>query len=338
MSRREKAAVADASAATLRRLLDAQAAYDVEDTRGFSVHRPMVLHALARLGADAARLEACARQAEVHLRPAPVQQAWPLGDAWFSCLGQRGAWPLHRDLFTQWLDSEAAGDVLQQVLPRLMQGVAGAAFHGVIRTAHAVAAAHRAELADALAYWATCWAPLGQEWPAVAPTTRDPEAVLRRLTVVQTEAPMLAQRIRTAAAAPGFDELAATLELDARSVPALARLAARAYAATGDFGVLHLVTGALAVQELLPFIDPDDHDALASARAAYWRAFMATVSAAGLVPRPAPAAPPWSVLRAQGIASDDDHVIKLVDACVQWQAREPGGPWGEAAARALVGD
>lgn len=338
MSGPARSAAAGAAASTLKRLLDAQAAFDIDDARGFSVHRPMALQALARLGADADRLEQLARDVAVHLRPAPPPQAWPLGDPWYSCLGQRDAWPRHRDLFAQWLDNEAAGDVLQQVLPRLMQGLAGAAFHGLIRTAHAVAAAHRAELADALAYWATRWAPLGQPRPDVVPTVRDPEAVLRKLAVVRTDSPMLAGRLRAAAAAPGFDDLAATLVLDARSVPALARLAASAYAATGDFGVLHLVTGALAVEELLPFIDPDDEAALSAARAAYWRAFMATVSAAGLVPRPPPAAPGWPALRARAIASDDEHVIKLVDACVQWQAREPGGPWAEAAARALASD
>ncbi len=324
-------------AATLRRLLDAQAAWDVDDTRGFSVHRPMVLHALVRMGADAARLERAAREAEVHLKPAPPAQAWPAGDPWFSLLGRADAWPAHRDLFTQWLDQEAAGDVLQQVLPRLLLGVGGAAFHGVIRTAHAVGLAHRGELADALAYWATRWAPIGELRSPAGPTTDDPEDVLRQLTVVRTGSPMLAPRIRAAATAPGFDDLAASLRLDARTVPTLARLAAKAYAASGDFGVLHLVTGALAVEELLPFVDPDDEDSLTAARAAFWRAFMATVSAAGLVPQPPPAAPAWPRLRAGAIASDDDHVIKLVDACAQWQAREPGGPWAEAAARALAG-
>jgi hypothetical protein len=260
-----------------------------------------------------------------------------VGDAWFSRLGERAAWPAYRDLFAQWLEHEAAGDVLQQVLPRLLQGSAGGAFHGLIRTAHAVAAAHRGELADALATWAACWAPLGQPRPDIAPRTRDPQAVLRQLAVVRSGSRSLVAAQRAAAAAPGFDALAATLQLDSASVPQLAGLAAMAYAATADFGVLHLVTSALALEELLPFVDPDDGEALSAARAAWWRGFMATVSAAGLVPGPVPPARPWPALVATALASDDAHTVKLVDACVQWQARAPGaGPWAAAAERALT--
>jgi hypothetical protein len=39
---------------------------------------------------------------------------------------------------------------------------------------------------------------------------------------------------------------------------------------------------------------------------------------------------------AEAIAQDDDHVIKLVDACVQHAARDPDGPWQAAATRALA--
>lgn len=320
----------------LKALLDAEAGFDIEYGSGLSNHRAMTLQALARLGADAARLQAWAATYERQLRPAPAPQAWPAGDAWFALLGQREAWPLHRDLFAQWLDNEAAGDVLQQVLPRLMQGVAGAAFHGVIRTAHAVAAAHRGELADALAYWASCWTPLGAEAPDTTPSTGDPEAVLRQLARVRVDSTLLMPGLRAAASVPGFDALAASLATGPGTVPVLARLAAKAYAASGNFGVLHLLTSALAVQELLPFIDPDDEAALAAARAAYWRAFMATVAAAGIELLPPVAARPWPALRAAAIGHDDEHVIKLVDAAVQWQARDPAGPWAAAAARALA--
>lgn len=323
-------------AATLRELLAAESGFDTDYGSGLSNHRAMALQALHRLGADAARLRAFASRYERQLRPAPPAQTWPAGDAWSSRLGQPDAWPAYRDLFAQWLDNEAAGDLLQQVLPRLLQGVAGAAFHGVIRTAHAVVAAQRGELADALAYWATRWAPLGRELPGTEPVTDDPEAPLRRLARVHSGSAMLMPGLRAAAAAPGFDALAASLAIGPRTVPTLARLAAQAYAASGNFGVLHLVTSALAVQELLAFVDPDDEAALMAARAAYWRAFLATVAAAGIEARAAPAPRPWPALRAAAIAHDDEHVIKLVDACVQWQAREPGGPWAAAATRALA--
>jgi hypothetical protein len=340
MSRRRPTAAPAAPATVPERLLpllDAQAGFDRLDTDGLPDQRPAALHALARLGADDARLHGWAREAARRLRPAPAAQAWPLGDPWYSRFGQPAAWPAYRDLFAQWLEHEGAGDMLQQLLPRLLPGCAGGSAHGLVRTAHAVAAAHRGELADALASWAAGWALLGQPAPGAAPTTDDPEAVLRRLRVVRRAGAAADERLQAAAAAPGFGALAASLRLHAGSVPQLAGLAAKAYAASGDAAVGQLIVSALALEDLLPFVDPDDGEALAAARAAWWRGFMATVSAAGLVALPPPVARPWPELVAAAQARDDAPAILLVDACVQWQARHAdAGPWAAAATRALL--
>jgi hypothetical protein len=343
---------------TLKRLLDAEAGFDAAYGReGFANHRPMALHALARLGASDARLQALAATLERELRPAPPPAAWPAGDAWGSQLGRREAWPAYRDLFAQWLEADFAGDLLAQVLPRLFEGVAAGAFHGPIRVAHAVAAAHRGELADALAYWASTWMPLGaadgsgaaggpagqgstgsQRRPggqAAAPT-EDAEAVLRRVQRVPAAGPSISAGLRAAAAHPAFEGWVAGLVITPATLPQLARLAAKAYAASGNFAVLHLVTGALAVHELLPHLDADDAAAGDAAVAAFWRGFVATVASAGIEAGEAPTPRPWPALVEAACASDDPHVIKLVDACRQWQALVPRGPWQAAATRAVA--
>jgi hypothetical protein len=321
----------------LQRLLDAEAGFAPGFGAGLANHRPMALHALARLGADDARLEAFARHYEPRLAAAAPPQPWPAGMAWADRLGQPEAWPLYRDLFAQWLYHESPSEMLPQVLPRLMRGAGGAGFHGLIRTAHAAAAGHRAELRDALAAWAACWLPLGQARPDAQPTTDDPEVLLRQLRVVRAGSGLIVDGLQAAAQARGFDALCARLALGPGTLPQLARLAAKAYAASGNFAVLHLVTSALAMHELTRFLDPEEPEKAQAALAAYWRAFAATVSSAGIVPRPALAPPPWAQLVQAACASDDDHAIKLVDACVQWQAIDPDGPWQAAAARALAG-
>ena len=321
----------------LQRLLDAEAGFAPEFGGGLANHRPMALHALARLGADDARLEAFARQYEPRLAPAPPPQPWPAGMAWADRLGQPEAWPPYRDLFAQWLLHELPEEMLPQVLPRLMLGVGGAGFHGLIRTAHAVAAGHRAELRDALAAWAACWLPLGQGLPGARPRTDDPEPLLRQLAVVRAGGGLIVDGLRAAAQARGFDALCARLATGPGTLPQLARLAAKAYAASGNFAVLHLVTSALAMHELLRWLDPGEPEQAQAALAAYWRAFAATVSSAGIVPLPPLVPPPWEQLVQAACASDDDHAIKLVDACVQWHAIDPAGPWQAAAARALAG-
>ncbi len=313
-------------------LLNAGAAFDAEYGKGLSNHRPMALLALQRLGAGDARLVAFAAQYERKLRPAPPAQAWPAGDSWRSRLGQLDAWPAYRDLFAQWLLHEGAGDVLAQTLPALMAGCGAAAFHGLIRTACAVQAAHRQELADALAYWACRWLDLGDDVSANA-TETDPAAVLRQLPVPRRELPgdLIFQRMQAVAAQRGFGAAASRLRIDGDTLPRLARGAAELYAASGNFTVLHLVTSAHALRVLLPFIDDEAEAAVRS----YWRAFAAAWAASGAAPLPRSPSLPWKQIVARALASDDDHVIKLVDSCREQHAALGGDVWQRAATRAV---
>jgi len=318
---------------TLLALLDAGAQHDAEYRGGLSNHRPMALVALHRLGVDDTRLAAWAAVYERRLAPSPAPAAWPAGDAWTSRLGERAAWPAYRDLFAQWLDNEAAGDVLAQVLPALMPGCGAAAFHGLIRTAYAVQAAHRAELADALAYWACRWLDLGPFVTTVQSTHDEPAAALSALPLPCGPLPgeLIFQRMQAVAGLPGFGAAVAALRVDDRTLPRLATGAAELYAASGNFTVLHLLTSAHALRVLLPFTD----DPLPAVQA-YWRAWAAGWVASGAVPlSPAPLQP-WPRIVAHALASDDDHVIKLVDSCREQEAVLGGGVWRQAASRVLM--
>lgn len=322
---------------SLMDLLDASGQYDAEfdsaDFTALSNHLPMALAALKRLGADDARLAAFAARYSQRLRPAPAAAEWPAGQPWRTRLGQPGAWAAYRHLFLHWLVTEDADAVLQQTLPTLMVGCGGAAFHGLIRTAYAVQAGHGQELADALAYWACRWLDLGPPLPSGK--RADPAPLLKALAQPRPAGELIVDRMIEAARQPGFDAAIAGLRIDENTLPRLARLAARLHARSGNFTALHLVTSAQAVGVLLPFID-DTPPALA----AYWRAyaagFAAGFAASGAVPGRAPAARPWPDLMAAARASDDDHLIKLVDACRQAQVVAGGADdWQRAATRAI---
>ncbi len=313
----------------LRALLDAGAAHDAEYGGGLSNHLPMALLALARLGADSTRLDAFAAGYVQRLEPAPPPQPWPAGDAWASRLGEREAWPAYRALFGPWLEHEAAGEVLRQVLPRLMRGCGAAAFHGLIRTAYAVQAAHRAELADALAYWACRWLDLGES--RAAGRVADPARLLPRLPVPGGGQRLIFERMLAAAALPAFAPTAAQLRVGEGTLRQLAELAASLYARSGDFTVLHLVTSAHALRVLMPFID----EPLPVLRL-YWRAYAAGCASAALeADAPAPLAP-WERLIELALATEDEHTIKLVDSCREETAAYGGDAWQRAASRLLL--
>ena len=157
---------ARAPSAALTRLLDEALAYPPEYGPGFSNHLPMALAALDSLGADAARLQAFFAAQVRHLAP-PVPRLPPavLAD-WPAHRGHLGMFAPLRAGFDAALRGQGRDAVLRQALPLLASGIGAAAFHGAIRTAHAVESRHDGELAAALAYWASRWMPLPVHAPA----------------------------------------------------------------------------------------------------------------------------------------------------------------------------
>lgn len=318
----------------LNQMLDDALALSPEYGDGLSSHLPMALTALRRLGADGRRLRAFGRTytAAKALQPTLPAERWPAGDPWQERFGDMAAWPAYRGLFREWIAHEGVTDMLTQVLPPLMRGCGGAAFHGLIRCAYALDAQHAAELADALAYWACRWMDLGEPGPGGAEA--DPWTVLQGLALPHSKERLIADRMNTAARRRGFGAAANALRIDERSLPRIARAAARLYARSGDFTALHLLTSAQALQVLLPLVGDAE-----TAVAQYWRAFVAGVVASRLdlaALGRAPAPRPWEDLVTAAIASDDDHLIKLVDACREAQKAHGGAPdWQRAATRGV---
>lgn len=306
------------NAPRLLQLLDDGARWDAEYGAGLSNHLPMTLCALSRLGADDARLAAHAAGYAARLRAAPPPVAWPAGDPWRERFGDATAAPAYRGLFREWIAAEGPRDVLEQALPALLPGAGAAAFHGLIRTAYAASFAPAEELADALAYWSWRWLPLDGTPPAA-------------------DTGLLVERMQRAAADPGFDDLLETVDLDEGTLERLARRAAQAYAGSGDFGALHLVTGTQAMRVLMTFAD-EPLVALADF-AVPWTAARALLRATDADLEAAAAAvplQPWEALVETALHSDDEHLIKLVDACREEEAAWGGDDWRRAAGRAAA--
>lgn len=323
----------------LLRLLDEAGAHDPEYGNGLANHLPMAWLALARLGASEARLREFATRyvADKALRPARQRQPWPAGDAWAGRLGRRAAWPRYLDLFEEWIAHEGAADVLAQVLPTLMPGVGAAAFHGLIRTAAGVQAGHPGEVAQGLALWASWHQPLGP-WPEVRGSARpqaDPAVLLRKLPAGTSTAGLIADRMNAAAADGTVNAVAVRLAIDEGTPERLARAAVFAYAQTGNFTALHLVTGTHAMRVLARFVEPGA-DRLAAWRW-FWQAYAHGVVAARLAPAAtAVMLRPWADIVAAALASDDEHVVKLVDAAREEERCYGGDDWQRAASRAVM--
>jgi hypothetical protein len=190
---------------------------------------------------------------------------------------------------------------------------------------------HRQEVADALAYWACRWVDPGPE-AAVVATETDPATVLCQLPLPSRPLAgrLISQRMAAASAQPGFAAAVARMQIDDGSLERLARGAAELYAASGNFTVLHMVTACHALRVLLPCLD----EPLPAVRQA-WRAFAAAWVASGARDMGALPAAPWPRITRFALASDDDHVVKLVHSCREQEAAYGGAVWRQAASRVL---
>lgn len=325
--------------AQLVELLTAGLVHAPEDADGLGNHLPMALAALHHLGAGPERLTACAQGYATRLQAAPPAQPWSPGDPWPDRLGHPEAWSGYRALFTEWIAQEGATDMLGQVLPQLMPGVGAAGFQGLIRTASAVRCGHLGELADGLACWASRHLRLGAlhnplAGTARAPATEDPEALLRELPAGRSRQRLISDRLLDMARDGRINRVAARLMVDGHTLERLARTAAFAYAHTGNFTALHLVTGTHALRVLTRFLDEP-----LVAWAWHWQAFAHAVVAARLQPAGPVALRPWKTLIARALDHDDAHVIKLVESCLEEErayARRGETLWRLAASRALA--
>jgi hypothetical protein len=320
-----------ATRAQLHRLLDAGLAYSATYRGALSNHLPMAQQALLELGASAERLQAWTEAHETMLepqtggRPGPIEPARDLGRP-----DRDAAWRAHAE---QRIAAVGAGPALREALPLLMPGVGAAAFHGLIRTAHGVLAGHDRELAAGLAHWAACALLLPVQ--EGAPRLALPDWLAALATLPRPDGArggLIFDRMRAWAGTPGFAEIAPGLADTPEMLRELALLAARTYAATGNFTVLHLLTASHAMQVLSPWW-PDER---------LPRSFIVAAAAALLASGAAPAlaldhppSRPWPALIAAACAQDDDHVIKLTHAAWRLGRVWPDPAWRRAVERAI---
>ena len=314
-------------------------------------HLPMAQHALWALGADEDTLARFSQAQQAQLDPLP--QAWltpNLRPDWLVLRGHAGALRPLVAHFDAQLSALGTDTTLRVALPVLVDSCGAMAFHLLIRTAHALQAGHAGELALALGYWASRHKPLWN--PPVLPpgdlTLPDWLAQVRALPAPALEPTgLISDRMSAWAATPGFQAVAARLRVDDAPalLAALAQWLALAYAASGNFTLLHGLTGSRALRLLLPLLpDPEATvqrfavDLAAALLASRWRGEPVAADA-----EPAH----WATYFRAAAAQDDEHVIKLVHACAEWAlpATVPGqlplpgaapSPWAQAARRALT--
>lgn len=277
--------------------------------RDLANHLPMTLAALDGLGAGDAQVAAFAARYEKKLGPAPAATA----EARLGRPEDYGSW-------VAFFDAELARDGLEKTAgrwaSRLMPGAGSFAFHGLIRVAYALEGGDAAEMARALASWTASYAALGELPPPSAETASPLEA----LTALKADATInrrryagrrIADRMASAAADPETARIIA--RASAVDIGSLAKALLAAYAATGDFTVLHGLTACHAFRVLRPLLDDP-----ALGERYLWQALVCAYLSAG---GPAAGSPlkgdeslSWDEIRRRAADAADEHDIKLAYA------------------------
>ncbi len=324
--------------ATLLRLLADHGRGAAMYGSGFSMHLPMVLIALYRMGASSARLETIAAAAT---RAPPVRAAasQPIdAGCWDRRLGEPRAYMPFRAFFTDELSRSDVDAVLARFLPRLLDGLAAAGFHAIIRLSYGLDLGARDEIAAGLAYLASAFDPLGNDdsrGSASSRSMRDAFDAAHAQGIVATEArgPIIGA-IRGGMRAPAY---AAGVAIDEGqlSLRALADAALQTYLTKPSIYTVHLVTATHALKVI------DDHYAIdRTVLRTFWQCILAMHVAVGAAALPkmtlrAAGSDDWNTLFAAAVEQSDDHAIKLTYSCRALARAFDDDRFRDAAARML---
>ena len=247
--------------------------------------------------------------------------------------------------FSREVEEQPWQDLLARWWPRLLPGIAAGATHGVIRTGHATLAlrtedneVRRAELAQALGYWAGRWQAVPQVHPHGSAAARDLVGSVPRIALQEGGIRDRLDRLGAVQPWPAYaDSLAAPTDVPRdldRLVDAVLTLYPRA--AHGNPTMLvHAATAPHAVARTLPSLPTELWDKSYSYA---WSATAAVLSCylPEQLAAPADQVPHVDDAWAAALAHGGEHVLKLADVALDVHART-GDPASVAAITTAVG-
>ncbi len=308
---------------------------------GLANHGPMAAEALVALD----RPDAVVPWVEMYRKRLSEHPAGPRPvdpKAWREALGLQGRVGDWIVFFRRELEGRPWKTVLAEWTVRLSPGVVAAAFHGAIRTAHAVRSlealetpARVRELAEGLGYWAATYNALPEAAPPARPVAgRRASQAIAGVPVLPSDRRVsngnIVERLAPLDGFPPFASVADAVDPSGDPNAFLSDLTetfAAVYLASVPPGsvitFIHGVTGPAAVRTLLPYVPPDERARLLRYT---WQACASFASSNGFKSTPRlseSALPSRDDLADRAIATGDEHAIKFTDACFREHALNP---------------
>ncbi|WP_060887181.1 questin oxidase family protein [Streptomyces caniscabiei] len=320
-----------------------------------SNHGPMASDALIAMGFESAVVpwvEAYRRRLDV-----PDRATEPIGrdeQEWRCALGDVRRVEDWINFFRHELREMLWQELLVLWWPRLAPGIAAAAAHGVIRTAHAVRAIDRSvdppqplldELARGLGYWACRYHEFGERSPlrGSRPVGEVVQALPRLAKNAPADGPGIMGRMVPAMTLSQLPAIYGELKPPAdvrQGLSDLTAAAARVFVRQPrtPIPLVHALTAPSALRFILPHLPADTHR---HAFASVWQLSAVIIAAfdhpSTRIPLPTLDAPTLSPseLASRAAEHGDEHVIKLTEACIRENSRRSVPYYLHAASAAL---
>jgi len=290
-------------------------------------HLPMVLEAMARLGATGGRLaEYASYYGDTHKVPYPPPHRERIDRSnWRSAFGDRTREADYRDFFVEEVGRLGHRETVRIYVPILAGGVAASATHGLMRLAYGIMRGDETEIGVALGYWAATYLPLpvpssgdGRETPVdLLLSMRSGSRFLK----VEPRSTLLWHWIEAMGRLEEFQALLGRVRTDEALLVQMREASLVLYAGTRSFEALHALTGCHWLRLVSPYLDEPGKLA-----ARFWEVVMALYPKIGMPDLPTAdqlaawrsiEPPPDREIAAAAVASDDEHDHSLVFSALE---------------------
>lgn len=289
---------------------------------GLSSHIPMVSYSLYELGVSFDEISEYLDKTikRINIVKEDFTELYNIDDENFEkYLGAENSFGSYYKYFSKKLNEENYKEMLGDFLPKLIRGVAGRAFHPLIRLSYALRSDNEEEVVKSLSYFASKYLP--HKFDDLPSNSEKPlESLISLVESVKGEeynGNLIADRIDKVYRLEGFKNNAFTLKGNSEELLSqLDKIINKLFIETKNFTILHAVTSKEAIRALLPLVK-DKENILQN----YWLAVLAayiTVDSPEVrdldiyIPNDLPE---FKEIISESIASDNDHTIKLANSC-----------------------
>ena len=241
---------------------------------------------------------------------------------WTKYLGTFSAWSSYRQFFQAEIGKHGVQEVLASYVSPLMRGVAGHAFHPLLRVGYGIDLNDKDEIAFGLAYWASAYLPApeiprdkSRVEPARMLNLLENSELLRGVT---PHSQSIARRIGQFYAHEEFRRLLRPIDLDSdHPLDAIAQAIAEAFSGYHHFTMLHGVTSCHAMRMVLPYCENQEE-----VLSMYWfsvcAAYLSVINVSDGPHHPLPdREADWPRIQRDAIATGNEHTIKLAYTCLK---------------------